>query len=457
MSDGIDVEATGYNIFKTVVAVGLLIALLVVYFLFGRNVGGGAAADAGGAGDAQESEDLQTLLGFTAEFDVQGNSVEIYGTSDPVTEVELFVDSEFVERVPVEENGTWSITTEVDNGTHEFGLSVLYDGDRILETRRELPISGPGLTPEGGDADTQTDSASEDGGDDNTGTDDDTIDAAGQAGAGNDDAAAGTEDDNGASAEDGASDTDDDGDDAGTGDATPTVTLRAAPAEPGTLTLQGDAPPGANIAILAGDTPLGTVDADDNTGRWDFSTELPSGDYNVIAEASDADGASLGSSAPLAVTVEPPSPTVVFPPNPVAGIATQLTGTAEPGRTVVVLVDGEAAATATADASGNWSLPIDLAEGPRLVEVAIEGDAGPVSRSGERVVDVAPAPPVASGALTCVGDPGYREGNTWVVGPCDTMTSIARDLGVSFASFRLANPQVTNPDIIVPGQVLNIP
>ena len=39
----------------------------------------------------------------------------------------------------------------------------------------------------------------------------------------------------------------------------------------------------------------------------------------------------------------------------------------------------------------------------------------------------------------------------------DTMTAIAKKFGVSLAALEAANPQVTNPDLIFPGQVLTIP
>jgi murein DD-endopeptidase MepM/ murein hydrolase activator NlpD len=43
------------------------------------------------------------------------------------------------------------------------------------------------------------------------------------------------------------------------------------------------------------------------------------------------------------------------------------------------------------------------------------------------------------------------------VKPGDTMSALAKKAGVSLADFIAANPQITNPNLIRPGQVLNIP
>ena len=46
---------------------------------------------------------------------------------------------------------------------------------------------------------------------------------------------------------------------------------------------------------------------------------------------------------------------------------------------------------------------------------------------------------------------------TYVVQPGDTLTAIAKKFGVSLAALEAANPQITNPDLIFPGQVVKIP
>ena len=50
-----------------------------------------------------------------------------------------------------------------------------------------------------------------------------------------------------------------------------------------------------------------------------------------------------------------------------------------------------------------------------------------------------------------------RKNGGYTVQPGDTFTSIAADHGVSLAELIAANPQVSNPNLIHPGQVVNIP
>jgi LysM repeat protein len=46
---------------------------------------------------------------------------------------------------------------------------------------------------------------------------------------------------------------------------------------------------------------------------------------------------------------------------------------------------------------------------------------------------------------------------TYVVQQGDTLSGIAQSFGISLADLEAANPQITNPDLIFPGQVINIP
>jgi spore coat assembly protein SafA len=50
-----------------------------------------------------------------------------------------------------------------------------------------------------------------------------------------------------------------------------------------------------------------------------------------------------------------------------------------------------------------------------------------------------------------------RPRRTYTVQQGDTLSSIARRFGVSLSDLEAANPQITNPDRIFPGQIINIP
>jgi nucleoid-associated protein YgaU len=45
----------------------------------------------------------------------------------------------------------------------------------------------------------------------------------------------------------------------------------------------------------------------------------------------------------------------------------------------------------------------------------------------------------------------------WIVGECDTLHRISELTGIPFAVLVAANPQIADPNIIFPGQVINLP
>ena len=81
--------------------------------------------------------------------------------------------------------------------------------------------------------------------------------------------------------------------------------------------------------------------------------------------------------------------------------------------------------------------------------LAVQHAADPDSRSAATWITV----------LMCVGVPAFGEdrGDTYVVALCEYMGLIAQRTGVSLPDLIAANPQVTNPNLIRPGQILNLP
>jgi len=65
--------------------------------------------------------------------------------------------------------------------------------------------------------------------------------------------------------------------------------------------------------------------------------------------------------------------------------------------------------------------------------------------------------PPAPVSINCDLYPGVDNGDTYIVGACDWLTKIANSLGVSYSALLAANPQIQDPNLIYPGQVLNMP
>ncbi len=134
-----------------------------------------------------------------------------------------------------------------------------------------------------------------------------------------------------------------------------------------TPTYTGTAEAGATVTVYVDGTAVGTTTAT-AAGSWSFTqpTALPEGAHTVSATATDAAGNTSASSNTNTFTVDltPPSaPVVVAPANGSSTNDTTPTysGTAEPGSTVTVIVDGSTVGTATADCEWQLELHADHA------------------------------------------------------------------------------------------------
>ncbi|MFZ5443974.1 MAG: Ig-like domain-containing protein, partial [Myxococcota bacterium] len=180
-----------------------------------------------------------------------------------------------------------------------------------------------------------------------------------------------------------------------TNDATPTYT--------------GTAEANATVTVIVDGVAVGTTTAN-AAGAWSLTptTPLAAGSHTVRARATDAAGNTSPDSNTNAFTVDvtPPSaPVVTAPAN---GSLTNddtptVTGTAEPGATVTVIIDGVAVGTTTASGSGAWSFTpgTALAGGSHTVRATATDAAGntsPTSNTNTFTVDAtAPETTIASG------------------------------------------------------------
>jgi uncharacterized surface protein with fasciclin (FAS1) repeats len=148
-------------------------------------------------------------------------------------------------------------------------------------------------------------------------------------------------------------------------------------AQSGMTTVSGTAPAGAVVQVLIDGAPAGQTTAD-AAGLWSLPLALPLGPVTISAQALDPAGAVIGQSAPVGVTVRPPLPPAVNPGSSAAGAdgLVVLSGTAEPGAGVTIVIDGQPAGTTTAAPDGTWSLAVPLAVGPHTVVARSSLDGG---------------------------------------------------------------------------------
>lgn len=229
--------------------------------------------------------------------------------------------------------------------------------------------------------------------------------------------------------------------------------------KPGRLDLEGSGTPGDELEVFIGAQSLGrtTINAE---GRWRFTVTAKAGTprYEVRRV-----GEPVGPSVSVRVAeqpVEKPLTNNAIPPKPRAlctGPFTvtapqdgatvsrnfRLTGTGGPeGSEYMVFIDGRPRWYVRVNNRCAWGMTSDPGVGTFRYEFRKRGDpSGPVLAALTLTVPGAAQPP--------------RQ--TYVVQENDILERIARRYGVSPKDLLAANPQIENPDQILPGTRLVIP
>jgi len=167
---------------------------------------------------------------------------------------------------------------------------------------------------------------------------------------------------------------------------------------PGTVTnnqsptITGTSDPGATVEVFVDGVSIGETTADEN-GDWtiDLTTLLPEGEHTIGARATDG----LGLEGPITevtITVDLTAPTVVITSpsgtGTIPGPTITISGTAEPGATVEIFVDGEKVGETTADGDGNWTFETMIPDGSHTIEATSTDDAGNTGSSGVITIEI---------------------------------------------------------------------
>ncbi|MBA7773087.1 MULTISPECIES: BapA/Bap/LapF family large adhesin [Enterobacter] len=195
-------------------------------------------------------------------------------------------------------------------------------------------------------------------------------------------------------------------------------------------TLSGTAEANATITLRMDGVDIGTTVADSG-GAWIFtpSTPLSEGQHALTAVATDAAGNISGISNTWGITIDsvaPAAPLITqvvddvpeglgtLSPNGSTNDTTPtLNGTAEPGSTVTIRLDGADLVTIPVDGSGTWSYTptVPLGEGPHTFTVVATDAAGNTSLpSNDFTFIVDTTAPVAATIATVTDDVGGVQG-----------------------------------------------
>ncbi|WNG13998.1 adventurous gliding motility protein AgmC [Cystobacter fuscus] len=169
--------------------------------------------------------------------------------------------------------------------------------------------------------------------------------------------------------------------------------------------ITGTAEANATVTVYLDGSSVGTAPVD-GAGNWSFTTaELTDGTYTVKVTATDAAGNVSPESNTRTFTIDTQAPAAPVVSTPTEGsyVTTPviITGRAEAGSTVTVVIDGVPVGVATANASGEWTYEISaVLEGPREVKVTATDAANNTSADSNTrtfIVDAtAPVAPVVT-------------------------------------------------------------
>jgi LysM repeat protein len=239
-----------------------------------------------------------------------------------------------------------------------------------------------------------------------------------------------------------------------------TVNVPTAPLQAGqAFVLSGTGAPNVEITVLLNGKPY-PVQVD-GAGNWELPvTWNEAGDLQI-----DAPG--LKEPLILAIATNDPELGAIATGSPATSAATNA-AISSTDATATAGADSSANATqlATATAGAINSNNATAAPVNTATATPVPPTATTVPPSNTPKPSATPTKVSASGsggntngtAIPCsTSDFGRIENGFYIVGRCNTLTNIAKRLGVSVEQLIQANPQLSNPNYIYPGQKLNLP
>lgn len=401
----------GYDTFKLIVAVGLLILILLCLLtgapfpaaaptLPTATTTSAAAAVGQAPSPTPAPSATPTLTAPQARAEVADGRLTLSGTGSPGSTVRILIDGQPAGEVTVGADGRWTFAVDLAPGDHDIDLEALDEAGQVAASGQPVsvqvpePIAAPAL---------------------------DTLPAGLAAGA---------------------------------------------------ITISGTGTPGSTIRVLVDGQPAGEAVVGPD-GRWTLEVDLASGQHTLTAEALDGAGQAVVSSEPVTVDVPPATAAAAPTLDPIDGSPrvgpVALSGTGAPGARVQIVIDGQAVGEATVGPDGRWTFDANFtAAGDHTVVVNALDAVGTVTAAGQpatltvaAAAAATPTPAPAAGTDDCrLNTPdtfGEDLGQVWRVERCDTLSYIARQTGINLSDLISANPHLQDPDLIFPGQLITLP
>jgi hypothetical protein len=223
----------------------------------------------------------------------------------------------------------------------------------------------------------------------------------------------------------------------------------------GELTLSGTGVPGSEVQIVVDGEVLGVAPVGSD-GKWSYVIRIEEpGEHEVLVQALDADGEVVTVSEPVSVTVVAGvvAPELESPAHGAEVSAGELTlaGVGEPGTEVEILDNGVVVGVAQVGDDGQWRFTFEPEPGDHQLAVRAIGDETAV---GGAVGVTVSSPPSGT---ACDAPAGSCTGDVYVVVSGDMLWCISRCADVNLHALIAANPEIENPDLIFPEQIIRIP
>jgi large repetitive protein len=182
------------------------------------------------------------------------------------------------------------------------------------------------------------------------------------------------------------------------GAAAPVVLSTREAVTAGPYEIRGTGSPGSLVEVLINGVSAGTATVGDD-GSWSLPTTLEAGDVEIFAQAVNEGSTVIAAGEPVQLAVGaaagatsgPIGLPAIFPPvieTSLDGLAAgpvTFEGTATPGTTVELLVNGEPAGTAAVGDDGRWSIDAVLAAGTNELQPRALDEAGALLAEDEPI------------------------------------------------------------------------
>lgn len=213
--------------------------------------------------------------------------------------------------------------------------------------------------------------------------------------------------------------------------------------------------------LLNDDTPKrATI----RNGRWQLPLTLTNPGRTIpILQMLTADGEIMANITPDPFIVNQATPTqpqnaplIITYPAPFSQLYAfdiDLFGTAAPRAIIEILNNGQPIGTIVANNRGEWSYALlQASQGEHRLSARLQNRP----QSETTAVPVTLNRPIIN--PDCENpEPGQDLGETYIIGQCEWLTKIARNLNVDYFELINLNPELSNPNLIRPGMVLRLP